>query len=159
MVQKLLKGAQPGIQSTVLIDDVDIECSTDRSVRIDADPPLEGRSVETAVCFGAPCAVRPRDGVDGFSIPPTFLRGDVDGTGTVALTDAIRILNRLFLAGPAFACAAAGDANGNGAHEITDAIYLLNHLFVAGPALPAPFPECGCAAATALGCDVSPCDG
>lgn len=76
---------------------------------------------------------------------PGFLRGDVDGGGDVALTDAIQILGILFL-GAESACPGAystvGDADGTGAIDIADAVYLLNYLFLGGPPPGPPFERC-----------------
>jgi hypothetical protein len=66
-----------------------------------------------------------------------FVRGDLDGTGTFTITDAIRILHYLFLGFPV-ACPDPADADDDGDVTVTDAIYLLRHLFVGGPAPPPP---------------------
>jgi hypothetical protein len=58
-----------------------------------------------------------------------FLRGDVDGDGTVILTDAIRILGHLFRSESPPRCLDAADIDDNGIVDITDAIFLLQVLF------------------------------
>lgn len=72
-----------------------------------------------------------------------FRRGDPDGDGTPSLTDAVAILEHLFLGGEPPACAKAADIDDDGALGLTDAIVLLGHLYLglAGPA--EPFPDCG----------------
>ena len=72
-----------------------------------------------------------------------FLRGDVTGEESLNLTDAIVILNWLFLGGTAPICEDAADVDDTGEANITDAIYLLNHLVLGGPELAAPYPSPG----------------
>jgi hypothetical protein len=73
-----------------------------------------------------------------------FRRGDVDGTGTVQLTDAVYILNHLFLAGRAPSCPDAADADDNGTLELTDAVRILRYLFLASSPPEPPGPtDCG----------------
>jgi hypothetical protein len=69
-----------------------------------------------------------------------FERGDADGDHRVNLTDAVFVLNYLFLSGPKPVCLDAADTNDDGRLNLTDGIYLLTHLFLAGPAPPQPFP-------------------
>ena len=90
------------------------------------------------------------------SLPATdFLRGDVDGSGRLAVSDAIRILAYLFQGDvAAVPCADAADADDSGAIDLADAIHLLSGLFLGGPPPAAPFPECGAdATEDALGCE------
>jgi hypothetical protein len=71
-----------------------------------------------------------------------WVRGDADGSGAVDLSDAMTILNKLYLLNECVA--PAGDANDNGYVTIADTLYILNWAFlgtVSNP--PAPFPECG----------------
>jgi hypothetical protein len=84
-----------------------------------------------------------------------FLRGDVDGSGRLAVSDAIRILAHLFQGDvSAVPCADAADADDSGAIELADAIHLLSGLFLGGPAPAGPFPACGAdPTEDALGCE------
>lgn len=76
--------------------------------------------------------------------PADFLRGDVDGSGRLAVSDAIRILVHLFQGDPtAVPCADAADADDSGAIDLADAVQLLSGLFLGGMAPAAPFPGCG----------------
>ncbi len=86
-----------------------------------------------------------------------LVRGDADGSGSLTVTDAIRIVQFLFLGNPAAVqCADAADTDDSGALELTDAIALLNYLFGRGSTPPAPFPDCGDdPTADALGCEVA----
>src|SRR5881296_2291805 len=73
-----------------------------------------------------------------------FLRGDVDGSLCLEITDAIRIFQFLFLGGAGgVSCQDAADVDDSGAIELTDGLYLLNFLFRQGSPPPAPFPACG----------------
>jgi hypothetical protein len=73
-----------------------------------------------------------------------FLRGDVDGTGSLDITDGIFLLSYLFLGGTALPCQKSADANDDGAVDITDSIYILQYLFLGGPAPKDPgFLLCG----------------
>jgi hypothetical protein len=73
-------------------------------------------------------------------VPPdsVFRRGDADANGAVDLTDAIRILNVLFLGIGAISCEDAADADDNGAVNITDAVRVLNVLFLGLGSIPLP---------------------
>ncbi|MBI4584433.1 MAG: CotH kinase family protein [Planctomycetes bacterium] len=84
--------------------------------------------------------------------PPRFIRGDVNGDGALAESDAISELRALFLGDAAPGCLAAADVNADGRMELTDAILLLEHLLIGGPPPAAPFPECGEAAGPGLEC-------
>ena len=72
-----------------------------------------------------------------------FNRGDADASGTVNITDAIFLLNFLFLGGQGPACADSGDVDDSGTINITDGINLLNFLFLGGNPPSAPSGECG----------------
>ncbi len=74
-----------------------------------------------------------------------FRRGDANDDGKVDISDAVFILNHLFLGGPAPSCLDAADFNDQDKNTVnlSDAIYLLSHLFRGGPELPAPYPEKG----------------
>jgi hypothetical protein len=87
-----------------------------------------------------------------------YRRGDVDGNGNIALTDAVRILRFLFQGGEIGTCAPTlnvdGSTNNGGADvedrqdiQLTDAIQLLRFIFLNGQAPAAPFPACGQSAA------------
>ncbi len=79
------------------------------------------------------------------ALPPPlfFLRGDVDASLSVNITDAIVLLNYLFLGAEPFPCFDPADANDDGGVNITDAVVILNYLFLGGVLLPPPFPDLG----------------
>lgn len=75
--------------------------------------------------------------------PRFFLRGDVDGNGVVEITDAVNLLNFLFLGGRAPNCLDAADFQDRGHVDISDAISVLGFLFLGGTAPRVPFPNAG----------------
>jgi len=66
----------------------------------------------------------------------SFERGDADRDGAVALTDAIFLLNFLFLGGPAPQCLVLADADDDDELNITDGVFILGHLFLGTQAPP-----------------------
>lgn len=73
-----------------------------------------------------------------------FRRGDINGSNTIDLSDAVFALQFLFLGGPDPLCLDAADANDDAGFDIADPIYVLSFLFAGGSAPPAPGPEaCG----------------
>jgi len=72
----------------------------------------------------------------------TFIRGDADMNGAVEITDAVVVLDGLFLGGTLI-CKDAADADNSGELDLTDGITILNALFLGGPAPPAPYPQAG----------------
>jgi hypothetical protein len=73
-----------------------------------------------------------------------FRRGDADGSGDVVITDAVRILNVLFLGIGTIECNDAADADDDGGVVITDAVRILNVLFLGIGTIPAPgMEDCG----------------
>jgi hypothetical protein len=74
---------------------------------------------------------------------PPFRRGDCDGAGGLDVTDAVRLLEYLFLGGAAPKCPDACDADDSGELELTDAVWTLAFLFLGGPNPLPPFPAPG----------------
>jgi len=70
-----------------------------------------------------------------------FVRGDVDRNGELDITDAIVILQYLFLGGSGVDCPDAADVDDGGSVDIADPVRLLDFLFRGGTEPPAPFPE------------------
>ncbi len=81
--------------------------------------------------------------VAGATFELRFLRGDLNGDQVADLSDAVALLDHLFLDGLPPRPPDAGDFNGDGDTDISDSIYLLFYLYVGGPAPPAPFPNPG----------------
>lgn len=65
------------------------------------------------------------------------LRGDVDRSGTINVSDLTYLVALLFQGGPPAMCADEGDADGSGVINISDLTYLVAGLFQGGPAPPA----------------------
>ncbi len=73
-----------------------------------------------------------------------FVRGDIDADRDTGLTDAIVLIDYLFLGGLRPPCDDAADVDDNAALELTDAVYLISYLFLGGEPPPAPsFHPCG----------------
>lgn len=75
--------------------------------------------------------------------PVEFRRGDVNGDGSVQLTDAVNLLTGLFGPSPGFPCDRAADVNDSNVVDLSDAVLLLNYLFLNGAPPATPFPSCG----------------
>ena len=82
-----------------------------------------------------------------------FRRGDVDDSGQLQITDAVRVLLWLFGGGAGLPCLEAADVDNNGSVELTDPVRLLNALFSGGPPPAQPDPDCGPDDDEVLGCD------
>jgi len=77
-------------------------------------------------------------------VEPVFVRGNCDAAGEIDITDAIGLLNYLFLGAGVPACLDACDSNDTGDLDLTDAVVVLNFLFLGGVKLPDPGPfACG----------------
>ncbi|MEM7263257.1 MAG: DNRLRE domain-containing protein, partial [Planctomycetota bacterium] len=77
--------------------------------------------------------------------PPadTFQRGDASADGLVNLSDAVVILNYLFIGGEDFPCFDGADGDDNGQITLTDAVRVLNFLFLGAEPPSAPGLDCG----------------
>ena len=75
----------------------------------------------------------------GESVP--FRRGDCNDDWTADLSDALCILNWLFLGTATPGCMSATNTNGDAGTDLTDAVYLLGFLFLGGPAPADPFDD------------------
>jgi len=73
-----------------------------------------------------------------------FRRGDADSSGVLEITDAIFVLDYLFVGGSEPACRDAADVDDTGTLDLSDAIALLNALFLgAVDRVAPPGFECG----------------
>ena len=91
-----------------------------------------------------------------FTTSVPFHRGDTDGTGILEVTDAVCILDFLFLRDSHLECLAAGDSNADQRLDISDAVFLLHFLFSGGNEPPKPGPPgspCGADDLLGLGCE------
>ena len=72
--------------------------------------------------------------------------GDANGDGTVNVSDAVYIINYVFVGGDAPDPLCSGDANGDETVNVSDAVYIINYVFVGGDPPVAdccPFPSSG----------------
>ncbi len=89
------------------------------------------------------CRVRVSDASDGipsdisdnnFTIRPSFVPGDANGSGSVNISDAVYLIAYIFSGGPAPVPLLSGDANCGGSVNISDAVYIIAYIFSGGPA-------------------------
>ena len=74
----------------------------------------------------------------------TFIRGDLNGDGEIAIGDPLILLNFLFLPGSATPiCLDAADFDDDGLLSLIDGIDLLTYMFSNGTPPSDPFPGCG----------------
>lgn len=86
-----------------------------------------------------------------------FRRGDANEDGAISISDAVFIVQYLFLGGPQSQCPRTNDTTGDSFVDIGDAVTLLTRLFDNGPPLPAPYPGCGFdPAVSSIDCTVYP---
>jgi hypothetical protein len=65
--------------------------------------------------------------------------GDANGDEFVNVSDAVSIINYVFLGGAPADPLCLGDANGDGVVSVSDAVYIINYVFVGGNP---PYPSC-----------------
>ncbi|MBD3217858.1 MAG: hypothetical protein GF310_06225 [candidate division Zixibacteria bacterium] len=63
-----------------------------------------------------------------------YVCGDANGDGSVNVSDAVYIINYVFIGGDIPFPIEAGDANGDGSCNVSDAVFIINHVFIGGPA-------------------------
>ena len=122
---------------------------------------LDGEALELATPPPALSAgLASRVNATASNVPPgaVYFRGDCSPDLTLNLTDAVLVLNYLFIGSAEPSCLAACDSDGTGVLNITDGIYLLAYLFLGGPEPPAPGPQCGAdPGPSQLGCAQTSC--
>jgi hypothetical protein len=73
-----------------------------------------------------------------------FKRGDAGANGKVSISDAVQILQFLFMGGTDLPCEPAADVDDSGGIDLTDPVVLLGYLFAGGKAPEPPGPAvCG----------------
>jgi subtilisin family serine protease len=60
--------------------------------------------------------------------------GDADGSGSINVSDAVWIINYVFLSGPEPYSPTSGDPNCSSEINVSDAVYLINYIFAGGDA-------------------------
>jgi len=92
--------------------------------------------------------------IDGdFDSPDVFVRGDVDSSGAINLSDGVNLLLFLFQQGTPPACADAADVDDSGTPTLTDAVVIFQWLFQQGAPPPEPSPSDGNYPASDCGAD------
>ena len=76
-------------------------------------------------------------------ISPRFVRGDVNGNGSVELADSVLELEYLFSHRVQLGCLDAADVNDDGKLGLADPIHILKALFSGHFSIPGPYPGCG----------------
>ena len=118
------------------------------AARCRAEGLSESQCAETRATFLEECLVEmgeicDREQQAAQSIFQAFTRGDVDGDGTVTMSDSIGLLGFLFLGTEGSACEDSSDANDDGELNVGDPVTILNYLFLGSARLPAPYPIAG----------------
>ena len=72
-----------------------------------------------------------------------FLRGDVNASGVVDISDSVSNLLFLFTGGNTPPCMDAADTDNSGALDLNDAVLNLKFQFQGGTDMPPPHPDCG----------------
>ncbi len=137
------RNAAPYEQVVVLRDGSEVAVLPGSATEFTDRPPDRARTLVYSVQGRA----GGQNGKNGYCelLPPSadFIRGDGDGDKTVSITDAIAVLNYLFLGGLAPPCPDAADADDNGDVNITDPVVILGRLFLGRAPLPPPYPAEG----------------
>lgn len=77
--------------------------------------------------------------LSGFVYASIIVSGDVDGSGSVDISDVVFLIAYIFGGGPPPTSMVAGDANCDGTVDISDVVYVIAFIFGGGPA-----PGLGC---------------
>ena len=130
-------------------------------VEVAAPEPSDGILAQVSY-LGADFAVLSQPGVSLYErtqgpFERRFIRGDVDATGGVSITDAVVLLGFMFQGGAQPECLKAADANDDGRLSVTDAIGIVALLFRDTGPLPEPS-ACGLdPTVDEVSCDDSTC--
>ena len=108
----------------------------------DDEGELESIVVDGGESFGTPSAIVFLETTDDSGPSEVFVRGDANQDQAQDISDAVAMLEFLFLGGLS-PCRDASDADDSGEINISDPIYFLNYLFLGGVEPPPPFPEPG----------------
>ncbi len=66
------------------------------------------------------------------------LRGDANSDDNINISDAVLIINFIFMEGDPPASQCGGDANSDGLINVSDAVFIINYVFIAGSPAPGP---------------------
>ncbi len=141
-----------GVEHEIIVTSYDVSATatvglTPLSFTSDLSPPAPAPPVAIAISIGEssvlPIVIDGSFEIESGVTGGVFVRGDVNGSLTIDLSDPIFLLNYLFTMGPEPACLDTADVNDSGGVDLSDPITLLNYLFTMGPEPAAPFPDCG----------------
>ncbi|MBK7093216.1 MAG: dockerin type I repeat-containing protein [bacterium] len=65
--------------------------------------------------------------------PPDYICGDADNSGSVNISDVVRIINYIFSGGTVPDPLESADVDCNSSVTISDVVYLISHIFSGGP--------------------------
>jgi hypothetical protein len=68
------------------------------------------------------------------TLKPNYLPGDLDGSGTIDISDVVFLIAYIFSGGSPPTPLARGDANCSGGVDISDAVFLISYIFNGGNA-------------------------
>ncbi len=88
-------------------------------------PSRDGDAAETSFAF---------DQIDESNYACDYICGDANGDQTVNISDAVFIINYIFIGGETPYPIEAADANGDRSCNVSDAVFIINHVFIGGPA-------------------------
>ena len=150
----------PGISDTTWIDSTAVDTMLYTYVIAAEDNAGRFSPVSAAVMFDGSCDAGPDADGDGVAdhcdnCPDDYnpdqidtdgdgvgdacccsVRGDVNGSGTMNISDATFLIDLLFRGGPEPGCPEHGDVNGSGGINVSDVTYLIDNLFRGGPPPP-----------------------
>ncbi|MGB1071955.1 MAG: dockerin type I domain-containing protein, partial [Planctomycetota bacterium] len=119
-------------------DGIENDCDADHSAGADCN--LNGILDSCDIANGTPDVNN--NGIPDECDEGKFIRGDLNGDSNRDITDAVQILNYMFL-NLNIDCRSAADTNDDGSIDLTDAMHLLSHIFSGSVSIPAPTDECG----------------
>ncbi len=95
---------------------------------------LSGGSYVDTILIHAPAAINsPEEAVVYLDVTqPDYLCGDANGDGDVNVSDAVWIINYVFVNGDPPDPLQAGEVNCDGSVNVSDAVWIINYVFVSG---------------------------
>ena len=115
------------------------ECDLVTGVSEDCN--MNGQSDTCDILFGV------SDDVNADGVPDEcgtlYIRGDVNGDGSVDLTDAVLILDFVATVGTQPTCFLSADVNGDAMVNLADGVSIVTFLAGTGPPPGVPYPDCG----------------
>ncbi len=94
------------------------------------ETPIEFVSIRARDANNIPLAF---EGIDSWARVCEYLLADANGDGAINVSDAVYIINFIFVNGPSPYPLMVADANCDDAVNVSDAVYIINHVFINGP--------------------------